>query len=471
MLGVVIGIGFFLSLFSVFSANKERSLLLIISMSGFIQALWGMFQLFSMLYGQEQNHGESLYGVFQQRNVFASYLVTTYIAALVLLSRYTFSEEKINRLLLIGIIFFSYLVGILIFTIQSRTGYLSLLIALLLLIIGGTGEFRKSMLFPMLFLGFGAILGTMNIGIGGIAGTRLLDSLSNPAMMMEVSSSGRDIIWRVSWEMLKDNWLSGVGYGNFEPSFLNYEAQHYLQYGGNIYPYTNHPHNELLLWAVEGGFLPGTALASYSIYILWRMYKMGAQVLPYAAMLIPLVAHAMLEYPFYHSAIHWILFLTLLFLFELHASKTVERQLKYKGLTKGVAFITVLFASAFFITSLQAAYKVKEYYKVDPSQRTISMLENIINPVSVKPQLDYIALNTILQHGLKTKDKTSLNTFLELANELVKQYPRPGLYLGILYAYNALGDEAAFDKMLKQASYYYPSDERLKKLSLKKNGT
>ena len=465
LVGVVIGMAFFLSLFSVFTPDKERGLLIIIAISGFIEASWGLLQLFSNLYGWSLWQAGRPAGVFQQPNVFASYLATTYMAGLTLLFRFPFSDEKRNRLMLAGVIFFSYLVGILIFTLQSRTGYLSLAVALLLMMIAGKKSPKKNMWLPTFFLALGAVIGIINIGSTGNPDRNLLDTLSNPATVVAVSSSGRDVIWSVSWEMLKNNWLFGVGYGNFEPSFLEYQAQHFFKYGGDVYPFTNHPHNELLLWAVEGGFLPGAALILYSIYIIWRMYKLGWQALPYAAMLIPLAIHALLEYPFYHSSIHWILFLTILFLFELHASKSVKKEFKYKTFLKGITLLATLSAVVFFMTSLHAAYVVKKYYETGPEKRNILMLENIVNPVSVQPYLDYIALNSILTYGLATRDKPSLGTFLELANDEVRKYPRPGLYLGILHAYKALGDEDKFDEVLKKAVYYYPLDKRFRKLA------
>jgi len=120
---IVLGMMFFISLFSSFTHEKEKTLILIIVASGFIQAIWGTAQIFLLDEGLP-------HGIFQQTNVMASYLLTTLLASFLLLRQIFWHEDQSLRKALIVVSFFAFLVGIVIITLKSRTIYLCLLIAL-----------------------------------------------------------------------------------------------------------------------------------------------------------------------------------------------------------------------------------------------------------------------------------------------------------------------------------------------------
>ena len=65
---------------------------------------------------------------------------------------------------------------------------------------------------------------------------------------------GRVAIWRETWPMVKDFWLTGVGAGTYERGMLAY-----WQHPG-LY-YVNHAHNEYLQFAAEGGLLLSALVA------------------------------------------------------------------------------------------------------------------------------------------------------------------------------------------------------------------
>ncbi|VTR25979.1 Lipid A core - O-antigen ligase and related enzymes [Serratia fonticola] len=87
-----------------------------------------------------------------------------------------------------------------------------------------------------------------------------------------------------------------------------------------------HPHNELLLWWVEGGLI---ALLGMLI-LVWAGLKLVArsrlrdmqafsygkasagEALALCVALLPIALHSQTEYPFYLSALHWLVFLLLL---------------------------------------------------------------------------------------------------------------------------------------------------------------
>jgi len=65
---------------------------------------------------------------------------------------------------------------------------------------------------------------------------------------------GRVTIWRQTWPMVKDFWLTGVGTGAYQRGMLAY-----WQYPG-VY-YVNHAHNTYLQFAAEGGLVLSALVA------------------------------------------------------------------------------------------------------------------------------------------------------------------------------------------------------------------
>ncbi|MGR5542485.1 O-antigen ligase family protein, partial [Vibrio campbellii] len=72
-------------------------------------------------------------------------------------------------------------------------------------------------------------------------------------------------------------------------------------------PAMDHPHNETLYWGVEGGIIPLVGLLLTAILTFTRVAqaKKGTR-LALLALFVPILLHSQLEYPFYHSAIHWV---------------------------------------------------------------------------------------------------------------------------------------------------------------------
>jgi O-antigen ligase len=77
---------------------------------------------------------------------------------------------------------------------------------------------------------------------------------------------GRPAIWRDTWRMTADFWLTGVGAGAFERGMLAYQSASRLFF-------FNHAHNEYLQLLVEGGLLvaiPAAAAIVAAIVLMAR---------------------------------------------------------------------------------------------------------------------------------------------------------------------------------------------------------
>jgi len=459
MLGAVFGIIFFLCLFSSFTKKKIWVLVIAISLSGFIQALWGCIQIW-VIPESIIPHGTPM-GVFQQPNVMASYVVTTFIVSLLLFSICPVTFKKIDKWVNFSVYLFAFLVGMLVVLLNSSTSYLALIISLPLMLLAHRSKPKKILIAIIVMLLGVSVALLINSGFFESLSGSIVEKVNrfNLSIGNTLDSGGRKYIWLICWEMFKENWLTGVGYGNFEHSFMEYQAQHYQLYGEYAFEKLNHPHNEFIHWVVEGGVLPGLAFVGYTIYILSRMFKMGEPALPYAAALIPLVAHAFLEYPFYHSAIHWILFVTLLFLFEMQEENTANVEFNYKKTVRYTASALTLVTSLFFITNMHAIIVLNKYNKTEFSNRNVKKLSVIVNNFTVRPHINYFVMKTMLERGIREKKELFIKQSVSILEKMNSNEPRPEYYKNMLVAYEALGDKENFKMKFQEARYYYPLNE------------
>ena len=128
----------------------------------------------------------------------------------------------------------------------------------------------------------------------------------------KASADGRIFVWKVSLEMLKDNPLTGVGYGFFERDY-NLSQAHYIQTQSTTTSEKEHaryvymPYNDFLEHALEGGamgFLLYALLMAWIVLLAVRSKRldMAAIVLAYSVMM--LINFAQQAIPV------WVLFLT-----------------------------------------------------------------------------------------------------------------------------------------------------------------
>jgi O-antigen ligase len=99
---------------------------------------------------------------------------------------------------------------------------------------------------------------------------------------------------RTTWQGIKENWLLGVGYGNFEQAYQIYEKPE------QIFRYfVNHAHNEYVQLVFEGGILSALLIGFYLILLhvqLWRSRADGLRKVAYLAVLF-LLLHSLVDYP------------------------------------------------------------------------------------------------------------------------------------------------------------------------------
>lgn len=105
---------------------------------------------------------------------------------------------------------------------------------------------------------------------------------------------GRGEFARTTIEGIKDNWATGVGFGNFQNAYQIYERE------GMIFrQYVNHAHNEYLEMAFEGGVPAILLLAGYFVLLFAALARVRRDPLQKAAFLSVsfLLIHSLVDYP------------------------------------------------------------------------------------------------------------------------------------------------------------------------------
>lgn len=437
-----------------FSNKQKQRLLWFITIAVFIEAIFGWVQYLALEpgnffgYNTESNRP---YGIFQQPNVMASFLATGLALSGYLLTRHpTKYQRKVSEVALL------YLMPVatvpLLAVLASRTGWLAAVLSVALLI---PYVFRFAT--KKRFVGWivAIIVGT-GLGFSTPLMTGQDDSLVEQKSNLE---SPRRYTFPQALDMLIEKPFTGYGYGRFEPEYMVYTArQHQLNqsYKPGLAA-MDHPHNELLYWGVEGGLLPLLAIILAALFVLARLYqaKKGTRLAMFA-LFVPIVLHSQLEYPFYHSAIHWITFVILLYWVDQRASSC--RQAPFSIISKTAlrvfSLVIPIVTSFYMLTTLHTNYVLTQFERSQPKDPDI--LNQVTNPVVWKDRYDWDIYSTYLNIGLYKQDPQFIQPYIDWSLKIIKDKPRPAFYNNLILAYQGLGDSVKAEQIRSEAQFLFP---------------
>ncbi|HFF8949773.1 Wzy polymerase domain-containing protein [Serratia marcescens] len=421
-----------------------------------IQALLAALQLFAPALAWVSPNGGRVYGVFQQPNVLGSFIATGLALALwLLLAPFSAPTRRQIPLLALLAAFSALLV-----LIQSRAAWLGAALAAALLLwrfahqrpaasrwAGGALLLGAAIGLTVLFTGFGLD------GRAGLIGREL----SNSARLTMLHDVGAMILAKP---------LLGWGYGGFEYSFAHFRLQEMPW--REVLEVAGHPHNEILLWWVEGGL---TALAGIAIVLAagvrllksaWqrdREQQNGARVGLFLV-LLPMLIHTQLEYPFYLSAPHWLAFLLLLALLD---GQTGEpRPLPF---AKALSLPVALAALGVLV---MAAFAWQGRMALTQSERT--MLANIDSIEQMPPPAAWIYRERKTfdeqSHALlvynQTRDDALLTGYRQWANAYLQHRIDANVYATLIMILRYQGDQAQADARQREAAFLFARDARFR---------
>ena len=448
LLGLSAGLLLFISLQQFqFKRSQIQRLLLLMVLAGFLQACYSLMQDYLLpadnIFGYDVGFGRP-YGIFQQPNVLASFMASSLILAGFLLQQ--INCKKLQRFLLLTALLNMWVITI----TMSRTGYLGLLIALLLFIPWAWQSNKKKLALFMLAISLGS-------GFAMLKGDAL--AARNTDALKEVGA--RTVFYKNSWEMIKEKPLLGHGYGSFEKNYLITQAQHVknneqLPYGNTL----THPHNDTLFWAVEGGVVPILAILLLVIAFigLLRPFKLS-YALALMALVIPITVHTQTEYPLYHSALHWLVLLVLVFYIANESETRQARVFRPTFAVRCFALLIPIFTIIFMVSNLYSIAKITEYER--SKARDIRLLLNINNPLVFENRTEFYINYYRLVAAIKNSNLEEIQSIARQTENSIKKDPKPYFYHLLYAALMYSGEAEKAREILAYARYLYPLDPQL----------
>lgn len=458
LLGLFAGLLFLASLYQwrLDRGARDRLLYLLLGAVA-IEALLGLVQYYLLVPGNWLGYDTKVnrpYGIFQQPNVMASFMATGLSLAIWLELRG--HGHPWLRGLRYGVILAT---SLLLVVVQSRVGQLGGVLALLLLV---PRLHRERLL--------GRMLGLVALGVAlGLASQY---GMAGAKRGLEMYQSGgmRSVYWPYAARLIAEAPWSGWGYGSFESVFL----QHYMadkalnpamvQIEYNL----DHPHNEFLYWAVEGGMAPMLGMVLMGGALLWRLGRAGiVRGGALLALVTPILLHTQTEYPFYHAIALWWALLLLIHVVDAEVEEEGlaghanwrEHVCRPWLLLRFAAIAIPLIVVPFMLTALHTAWVVTKYERGGYKQP--ALLLDIVNPMAWLTRVEFDVNAVRLMVGLQSNNKGELEAYLDWGQGFVRHTPRANIYANMVIALNALGRHEEADRLRAEALVLYPGEPLL----------
>ena len=440
-----------------FTENQRHNLLYLLLGAVAIEAVFGLVQFFVLKDGNWLGYNVKVnrpYGIFQKDSVFSSFLaaglaMTFYLQrwdSKVLTSRW---RQGLLSLILVA-------TPLLLIQIQSRAGIYGAILATACMLPVLWSYNRRIFLWSVALMGL-----SLSVGLWVYTSARAEDSYA-------LTSGFRKLYWSHLLSMLPQSPWLGHGYGSFEYTFLHdfYAPEHITPGMRLMEENLDSPHNEVLFWLHEGGIVAVIGLVVFATGYIRSLFKCSgwAKRISLLALVLPLLFHSMVEYPFYHSVAHFFLFIVFLWLADAESGQQKVYSCQYWFLARVVAIIIPLIVVPFMLTGLQAAYVLTKYDRA--KDKNPQVLEQIINPLPWMMMYEFQMRSVQLTFSAAMHDKAGLESYVDWAKQFLHNTPRAVVYGRLVYALQQLNDKEQAQFWLDEGKRVFPRADFLQKISL-----
>ncbi|UNK26925.1 Wzy polymerase domain-containing protein [Serratia plymuthica] len=473
--GLFAGAAFYFTWLQVRMTARQRHavLYLILSAAGG-QALIVLLQLFAPAVAQSWIPSGSLraFGIFQQPNVLASFIATglALAQAAFVLPGFRLLNPRAEcwrrRALAVVLV----LLPMVLVWVQSRTGWLAGALVLGLFVLRFCRRYSQVIAIASLLIAGGTLVGVLVLWWGSELGG-VLRYTSHAG-----SNHARYTMLRDTLAMIAEKPLLGWGYGGFEYSFQHFRINQTPPTA--VTEIARHPHNELLLWWVEGGVvaLLGMLLlvrASFKLLARARWHDKrtfacgkasAGEALALCLALLPIALHSQTEYPFYLSALHWLVFLLLLAMLDrlvgprLGAGCGLKRwRLPMLALSLAALFVMATgFYSARVLTQAERG-GLQDMRQVDALPGWANWMHD--DRLQFDRQLaGLLAFN-------RTRDEQRLETYAQWAQRYLNHRIDKNVYANLLVILYQQQQYVRADELRYEAALLFPHDRRFARSS------
>lgn len=446
LMGLVLGVLAYFALLQIpLDRRWRRRLLVLLLAATVIEALLGLVQYSLLQPGNWMGYNtlkNRPYGIFQQWNLMASFMATGLALALYLLS----ARRPLSRSLQWLAAAMLLLAPLLLIVIASRVGLLAalLLSPLQLWMLYRLNRRRAGIALLLLMAGVSA--GLLLVMLNG----------ATRALMLPEPIFYRLTYWQEALDMIAERPWLGWGYGHFQHDFLHH---FYTTHSSGMESVAiSHPHNEILLWGVEGGLLSLSGIALI-VWGLWRLLRHSRPVplrpAPWLAAL-PILLHMMVEYPLYLSAAHAVLLLVILRVSDLRRRLRLpsHSQLPLRLTTAGIAALMV----PYLLNGLHSALIITAVEK--SGLRQFGPMSQVITPTPWQVRYDYdMQLRQLLQYP-QTRDMATLLSYQQWAENEIRVRPDANIYINLMAVSRLLQQPQRAADLQRQAKRLFPHDAR-----------
>lgn len=446
LMGLVLGVLAYFALLQIpLDRRWRRRLLMLLLAATVIEALLGLVQYSLLQPGNWMGYNtlkNRPYGIFQQWNLMASFMATGLALALYLLS----ARRPLSRSLQWLAAAMLLLAPLLLIVIASRVGLLAalLLSPLQLWMLYRLNRRRAGIALLLLMAGVSA--GLLLVMLNG----------ATRALMLPEPIFYRLTYWQEALDMIAERPWLGWGYGHFQYDFLHH---FYTTHRSGMESVAiSHPHNEILLWGIEGGLLSlgGIALIVWGLCRLLRHSRpVPLRPAPWLAAL-PILLHMMVEYPLYLSAAHAVLLLVILRVSDLRRRLRLpsHSQLPLRLTTAGIAALMV----PYLLNGLHSALIITAVEK--SGLRQFGPMSQVITPTPWQVRYDYdMQLRQLLQYP-QTRDMATLLSYQQWAENEIRVRPDANIYINLMAVSRLLQQPQRAAELQRQAKRLFPHDAR-----------
>jgi O-antigen ligase len=362
-------------------------------------------------------------GGFQQPNLLASFMATSLIFTLWL---HVKKSSRLPNWQSWGLIFITLVHALVIFKSGSRVGMLGLTLAMLLLtswVIICRPNNRVIWWWSVV----GMLLGILLAVLLGDVLNRLHDLKNGLSTTSRLSFIKVCIyLWQQApW------WGHGIGKFSelFTPAFVQMvQSGTPLEYIHNL----GHPHNEVLLWAVETGAFGLVGVMVPWLYFLGRIaHQSGLNSLGWLACLSPIGLHQFTEFPFHSSAAHiWLWALVIaagapsVKTFRLRSLEKSFLPLSLTALTWTLTIVLVLYLSTTGWLSYQA-WALRKPFPTNPFEMQARSQDNLLQHFLLKRSAQDNLQIEQSHYWLSNRDQPGFREWCGAVFEMAKRKQNP----------------------------------------------
>lgn len=376
--------------------------------------------------------GTRPYGIFQQVNLLASFTACGVLLSALLVLRLRGRYRIVFGIALV-------MMGFVLHESQSQTGYLSLAVGEVLLLAVFPAQ-RRTLLLLLLPL-----------ALGMAAGAAARHFLSVATVDHLTTSHVRWTVLKTSLALFAERPWIGWGVGSFAAVFLERAGPLGLSS-------ISHPHNELVLWLVEGGLVGLVGALCFIAGGLWLWLHGNRWRRACLVAALPVVIHMLTEYPVRQSTPHWLLLILLLRCAD-SAIKGASLTRLAAPLIRVLAFISFLVVTPLLLLTLQTQQQLTLAERQSTQWQLAESLP--LGGWLLATRYRFDLQMGYLQRYQRTRDARWLALVRRWAPDYVRVHPDPNIsFTQILLALQQ-HDLVEAQRLATRFYLIYPNDRRI----------